>query len=796
MKLSKKWLNDYVEIDVPEREYAEKLTMSGSKVEGWEHTCGELSRVVVGRVLSVDKHPDADKLVVCKVDVGEAEPIQIVTAATNVTPGAAVPVALHKSVIHGGKTIEKGKLRGVVSEGMFCSVAELGVTTHDFPTAIEDGILIIDEDEYDAVPGTDIREALGLDDTVVEFEITSNRPDCLSVIGLARETAATFGLDITYPFLDAGEYAGDDVNKYISVDVRDADLCPRYTAAVVKDIKIAPSPRWMRERLRASGVRPINNIVDITNFVMLEYGQPMHAFDRSTLKEGRIVVRRAADGESITTLDGGEHKLDAATLVIADGERPVALAGVMGGENTEIRESTETVVFESANFSGAAVRIAAKKAGLRTDSSARFEKGLDSRNTLPALIRALQLVETLGAGTVVKGLIDVDNANYAPRRLKLDAGWINGFLGTDIPVERMRDILENIDFELDGDEIVVPSFRGDVECEADVAEEIARFYGYNNIGDTMMRGEASSHGYTDAEIFRKRLHTSAVSLGLFEIMTYSFISPKYYDKIRLPAESPLRNFMTISNPLGEDTSVMRTTMIPSALEVVARNCSRGVTAGKLYEEGTVYIPTEEGKLPDEKKRFTVTVFGEGTDFFAVKGMIETLLADIGVGAVKFAAKTDDPTFHPGRCAVITKGDEVLGTLGQIHPLTAQNWEISVPVFIADLDQELMRTLRKPITDYKRLPKYPAITRDLALVCDESVTAGALSDIITAAGGNILESVRLFDVYRGKGVADGKKSMAYSVVLRAADHTLTDAEAEAAVAKMLKKLEAAGATLRS
>ena len=796
MKLSKKWLNDYVEIDVPEREYSEKMTMSGSKVEGWEQTCSELSRVVVGRVLSIEKHPDADKLIVCKVDVGEAEPIQIVTAATNVTVGAAVPVALHKSTLHGGQRIEKGKLRGVESDGMFCSVAELGVTVHDFPTAIEDGILIIDEDEYEAVPGADIREALGLDDTVVEFEITSNRPDCLSVIGLARETAATFGLDITYPFLDAGEYAGSDVNNYISVEVRDADLCPRYSAAVVKDIKIAPSPRWMRERLRASGVRPINNIVDITNFVMLEYGQPMHAFDRSTLKEGRIVVRRAADGESITTLDGGEHPLDRDTLVIADGERPVALAGVMGGENTEIRDETATVVFESANFDGAAVRIAAKKAGLRTDSSARFEKGLDSRNTLPALVRALQLVETLGAGTVVKGIIDVDNANYAPRRLKLDADWINGFLGTDIPVGDMRDILSDIDFDIDGDEIIVPSFRGDVECEADVAEEIARFFGYNNIGDTMMKGEASAHGYTDAEIFRKRLHASAVSLGLFEIMTYSFISPKYYDKIRLPIDSPLRNCMKISNPLGEDTSVMRTTMIPSALEVVARNCSRGNFAGKLYEEGTVYIPTEEGKLPIEQKRFTVTVFGENAEFFAVKGMIEALLADIGVGAVKFAAKSDDPTFHPGRCAVITKGDAVIGSLGQIHPVTAQNWEITVPVFVADFDEELLRTLRKPITDYKRLPKYPAITRDLALVCDESVTAGELSDVITEAGGGILESVRLFDVYRGKGVENGKKSMAYNLVLRAADHTLTDAEAEAAVAKILRKLEAAGATLRS
>ena len=796
MKLSKKWLNDYVEIDVPDREYAERMTMSGSKVEAWEHTCEELNRVVIGKVLSVEKHPDADKLVVCKIDVGEAESVQIVTGATNVFPDCVVPVALHKSTIHGGTCIEKGKLRGVVSEGMLCSVAELGLTTHDFPGSIENGILIINEEEYDCVPGTDIKEALGLNDTVVEFEITSNRPDCMSVIGLARETAATFGADVTYPHLDADEYAGSDVNKYISVDVRAADLCPRYCAAVVTDIKIAPSPRWMRERLRASGVRPINNIVDRTNFVMLEYGQPMHAFDRSTLKDGKIVVRRAENGESITTLDGGEHPLDSDTLVIADGVRPVALAGVMGGENTEIRDTTAQVVFESANFAGASVRIAAKKAGLRTDSSARFEKGLDSRNTMPALVRALQLVETLGAGKVVKGIIDVDNANYRQRVLKLDAAWINRFLGTDIPEADMKEILSNIDFGIDGDNILVPSFRADVECAADVAEEIARFFGYNNIGDTMMKGEASANGYTDRELFRKRLHTAAVSLGLFEVMTYSFVSPKYFDKIRLPSDSPLRNCMTISNPLGEDTSVMRTTMIPSELEVVARNCSRGVTSGRLYEEGTVYIPTEEGKLPNENKCFTVTVFGDNADFFELKGTVETLLADIGVGAVRFTAVSDDPIYHPGRCAAIVKDGVRIGIMGQIHPLTASNWSIDVPVFVADMDFELLRTMRKPITDYKRLPKYPAITRDLALVCDESVTAGELVDIITAAGGSILESVKLFDVYRGKGVEDGKKSMAYNIVLRAADHTLKDNEAEDAVAKILRKLEAAGATLRS
>ncbi len=793
MKLSKKWLNDYVEIDVCPKEYAERLTMSGSKVEGYEEPYGEIDRVVVGKVLSTEKHPDADKLIVCQVDIGQEAPVQIVTGATNVFPDCIVPVALNKSTLHGGKKITSGKLRGVLSDGMLCSLGELGLSVHDFPDAIEDGILIISDE---VTLGQDIKEALGLNDTVVEFEITSNRPDCLSVIGLARETAATFGLSATYPHVDEAEYAGDDVNNYISVDLRDSDLCPRYTAAVVKDVKIAPSPRWMRERLRASGVRPINNIVDITNFVMLEYGQPMHAFDRATLEDGKIVIRRAAEGESITTLDGNDHPLDTNMLVIADGNRPVALAGVMGGENTEIRESTESVVFESANFNGASVRISAKKAGMRTDSSARFEKGLDSRNTMPALVRALQLVEALGAGTVVKGIIDVDKANYTERRLPLDTAWINRFLGTELSDEEMKDILTAIDFEIDGDEIIVPSFRADVESGADVAEEIARFYGYNKIGATMMRGEASSHGYTDAELFRKDLHTSAVSLGLFEILTYSFVSPKIFDKIRVPEDSPLRNCLKISNPLGEDTSVMRTVLVPSALEVVARNCSRGVKSGRLYEEGTVYIPNGEGELPDEKKRLTVTLFGEDTDFFELKGTVETLLSDIGVSGVKFTAEKNDPVYHPGRCALLTVGGESIGILGQIHPLTADNWDIDVPVYVADIDIDLVRTIRKPIIDYKRLPKYPAITRDLALVCDESVTAGELSDIITAAGGSLLESVKLFDIYRGKGVEEGKKSMAYSIVLRAADHTLTDTEAEAVTEKMLRKLEAAGATLRS
>lgn len=793
MKLSNKWLNDYVEINVSPKEYAERLTMSGSKVECYEEPYGEIDRVVVGKILSTEKHPDADKLTICQLDVGEEQPVQIVTGATNIAPGCIVPVALNKSTLHGGKKITSGKLRGVLSDGMLCSLGELGLSTHDFPDAIEDGILIISDE---VTIGQDIKEALGLNDTVIEFEITSNRPDCLSVIGLARETAATFGLSATYPHIDAEEYAGDDVNNYISVELRDADLCPRYTAAVVKDVKIAPSPRWMRERLRASGVRPINNIVDITNFVMLEYGQPMHAFDRSTLEDGKIVIRRAAEGENITTLDGNEHPLDTNMLVIADGNRPVALAGVMGGENTEIRESTESVVFESANFNGASVRISAKKAGMRTDSSARFEKGLDSRNTMPALVRALQLVEALGAGTVVKGIIDVDKANYTERRLPLDTAWINRFLGTELSDDEMKDILTAIDFEIDGDELIVPSFRADVESGADVAEEIARFYGYNKIGATMMRGEASSHGYTDAELFRKDLHESAVSLGLFEILTYSFVSPKIFDKIRLPADSEYRNCLKISNPLGEDTSVMRTVLIPSALEVVARNCSRGVKSGKLYEEGTVYMPKGEGELPDEKKRMTVTLFGEDADFFKLKGTVEALLSDVGVSGVKFAADKANPVFHPGRCAVMTVGGEVIGTLGQIHPLTSDNWDIDVPVYVADIDLDIVRVIRKPITDYKRLPKYPAITRDLALVCDESVTAGELSDIITAAGGSLLESVKLFDIYRGKGVEEGKKSMAYSIVLRASDHTLTDTEAEAVTDKMLRKLEAAGATLRS
>lgn len=793
MKLSNKWLNDYVQIDVDPREYAERMTMSGSKVEGYEEPYGEIDRVVVGKVISTEKHPDADKLIVCQIDVGQDAPLQIVTGATNVFPGCVVPVALDKSTLYGGKKITTGKLRGVLSQGMLCSLGELGLTVHDFPDAIEDGILIISDE---VTVGQDIKEALGLNDLVTEFEITSNRPDCLSVIGLARETAATFDLPAAYPHTDPLDYAGNDIDKYISVNVEAKDLCFRYSAAVVKNIRIAPSPRWLRERLRSSGVRPINNIVDITNFVMLEYGQPMHAFDYSTLKEGKIVVRRAKDNENITTLDSVEHKLDTSMLVIADGERPVALAGVMGGENTEIRDTTETVVFESANFDGASVRITAKKNGMRTDSSARFEKGLDSRNTMPALVRALQLVELLDAGDVVKGIIDIDNVDYSDRKLAFDSDWINRFLGTDISSADMEDILSAIDFDVKDGEITVPSWRADVEGAADVAEEIVRFYGYNKIGTTMMKGAASSHGYTDSELFRKKLHTSAVSLGLFEIMTYSFVSPKVFDKIRLPMDSEYRNCMKISNPLGEDTSVMRTTMVPSMLETVARNCSRGNVTGKIYEDGTVYIPNGDGELPNEEKRFSIATFGEEADFFELKGIVETLLYDVGVSDIKFTAKKDSPVYHPGRCATITKDEKIIGVIGQIHPLTASNWDIDVPVFVADLDQELIRSLRVRIVDYKKLPKYPAITRDLALVCDESTPAGELLDVIKNAGGNIVESVNLFDVYRGKGVEEGKKSMAYSIVLRSNDHTLMDSEAEDAVTKILRKLEAAGAKLRS
>ncbi len=790
MNLSMRWLSDFVDIDAKPHDFCEAITMSGSKVEGYTVEGSEISNVIVGKILSIEKHPDADKLVVCQVDVGSGEPIQIVTGATNLKVGDVVPVAMDNSTLPGGKKIHKGKLRGVVSNGMLCSLGELGLTVHDFPNAIEDGIMVIDED---VKLGQDIREALGLNDTCVEFEITSNRPDCFSIIGLAREAAATYNLPLKLhtPVVKGTD---GDVNDLLQVEVKNPELCMRYIARMVKNVKIEPSPRWMRERLRACGVRPINNIVDITNYVMLEYGQPMHAFDYKYVNGHKITVRTAKNGEKITTLDDVERNLDESMLVIADEKGPVAVAGVMGGEFSSIMDDTDTIVFESACFNGPSVRLTSKKLGLRTESSGRYEKGLDPNNTKPAVDRACELIEMLGAGEVIGGYVDVDNSDKAQRRIKLDVDWTNRFLGIDIPREQMVDYLERVGCVMEDDDIIVPSFRPDLEHKADISEEIARFYGYDKIPVTAIRGTAQGH-LTEQQKFERTVSNTLLSQGLYEIMTYSFISPKYYDKIRLPEDSPLRKCVTIQNPLGEDTSVMRTTTLPSMLEILAKNYNNRNESAALFELSPEYIPTEN-PLPDENVQVTLGMYGEQYDFYSLKGVVEALLDVLGIADYDVSAVSDNPTFHPGRCACISKDGRDIGTIGEIHPLVLQNYGINTKVYAAKLDASALFDLRCVSKEYKPLPKYPATARDIAVLCDDALPVLDMKKAIQKAAGPILERVSLFDVYRGQQVPDGKKSVAWSLSFRAPDRTLTDEETDGAMKKVLKALDEMGAVLRS
>lgn len=791
MNLSMRWLSEYVDITTSPREFTESMTMSGSKVEGYETEGEEIRNVVVGRVLSVTQHPDADKLVVCSVDVGSGEPVQIVTGATNVTQGAVVPVALDGSTLPGGVKIKKGKLRGVESCGMLCSLSELSLTVNDFPYAIEDGIFLLEED---CTVGQDIREAIGLNDVKVEFEITSNRPDCLSVIGLAREAAVTFGKELRL-HTPAVKQSGGDINAMLSVTIENTALCPRYSARVVKNVRIAPSPRWMRERLRASGVRPINNLVDITNYVMLEYGQPMHAFDHRYVADGQIVVRNAKPGETITTLDGVERTLSPEMLVIADSEKPVAVAGVMGGEYSGIMDDTDTVVFESAVFHGASVRTTSKKLGMRTEASGRFEKGLDPANTLPALERACELVELLGVGDVVNGLIDADYSDKTPRTVTLEPEWINRFIGIDLPETEMVRILTSLGFGCDGRTITIPSFRADVGHKADIAEEIARIYGYNNIPATALRGMADG-ALTPEQQFNRTISEVMRACGCDQVQTYSFISPKYYDKIRLPADSILRDSVTIRNPLGEETSVMRTTMLPSILEVLARNYNNRNPEAMLFETGTIYVKNADPeKLPHESGVLGIGLYGPDADYYTLKGIVEALMNTICAEA-DYAAVTDAPTFHPGRCAEILLNGLRAGTMGEIHPLVAENYGIGTRCYVASVDVDALFAARTAEKSYKPLPKYPAVTRDIALICDEELPVLTLEKAIRNAAGKLLESVALFDVYRGKQLGENKKSLAFSLVLRSAEGTLTDEQADAAMKRILKAVEALGAQRRA
>lgn len=797
MNLSMKWLSDYVTLDTTVKDFCAAMTMSGSKVEVATEEGSEIKNVVVGKLLSVVPHENSDHLVVCQVDVGQEQPIQIVTGAPNVKAGDIVPVALCGAELPNGVKIKKGKLRGVESNGMLCSLGELGLTVHDFPYAIADGIFLIQED---CQIGQDIHEAIGLNDTSVEFEITSNRPDCLSVTGLAREAAATYHVPLN---LKKPTFQGIDGNiqDALQVEIQNKEKCPRYAAGIVKNVKIAPSPRWMRERLRASGVRPINNLVDITNYVMLEYGQPMHAFDLRYVKDGKIVVRNAAEGETITTLDSVTRTLSPEMLVIADAEKPIAVAGVMGGEYSGIMEDTNTVVFESAYFEPVQVRRTAKKLGMRTDASARYEKGLDPEGCLRTLERAFELVELLGAGEPVRTHIDLDYNEKQRNRIPFDPAWINKFLGTDISREEMCDTMKMLEIEVDGDTCISPSFRIDLERPADIAEEVARIYGYNNIPSTVIKGVANA-SLTPKQKFRRTLENATVAVGCYGILTYSFISPKYFDKIALPADSSLRKTVVISNPLGEDTSVMRTTTLPSMLETLSLNYKNRNAAVALYEIGKEYLPTAPDKLPEEPDRLTIGMYGDDADFFTLKGMVETILETAGLHDCTYkACGTDSPfgetcALHPGRSAVIYAGETPIGYLGEVHPTVQKNYEIGTRTYVAKLLIDEMQPLAQTEITYQPLPKFPAITRDLSLVCADKVPVGDLQAAMKNAVGNILEQITLFDVYKGEQIAAGMKSVSFSIRMRSHEGTLTDEQADAAMKRVLKALKEHGATLRA
>ena len=787
MKLNRKWLHEeFVDLShVSDREYVEKLTVFGQKVETWERMDSEIKNVVVGKVVSIVRHENSDHMWVCMIDVGGEEPLQIVTGAQNVHEGDLVPVAKHNSYLPGGVHITKGKLRGVASNGMLCGLEELGLTLNDFPNAILDGIWILNDEPCKV--GDDINLVIGNDDTIVDFEITNNRPDCYSIIGLARESAAAFGMQMRHhePVVN-GSDAGS-MYEMLDVEVPATELCNRYTSRMVKNVKIAPSPKWLRQRLRANGVRPINNIVDITNYVMLEYGQPMHAFDYRYVGSGKIVVREAEEGETLTTLDGNVRNLKPGMLVIADENKPIGLAGIMGGENSEILDDTTTVVFESANFNGTSIRQTALALGMRTESSGKFEKNLDPMMTLPAVQRACELVELLGAGDVMDGTIDIINYVPQPHTVALEPEKINRLLGTDISKEDMVKYLNLLEIEVEGDNILVPSFRPDLNLMADIAEEVGRSYGYNEIKTTAFK-TSTTGGYSPYMMAESKAGQLSRSLGYSEIITYSFVSPTIFDQIRLGADSPLRNTLKIQNPLGEDTSIMRTIAVPSMLDILSRNNAYHNKTAKLYELAKIYLPVEGQVLPEEPKMLVLGTYGAGESFFTLKGELEAIFAGLRMPKASYTAVKDNPTYHPGRCALVTMNGVELGYMGQIHPLVAKNYGLDCEVYCAELNFNKMFELQLPEPTYVPLPKYPSVSRDLSLICDEAVTVAQIEDVITAAAGKLLRGVKLFDIYRGTGVPEGKKSMAFSLELRADDRTLTDVDSQNVVDKVLTALK--------
>ncbi len=795
MDISLNWLKEYAPFDCDIKTFAEEMTMSGSKVEVYSTEKDKIRNVVVGKVLTLEKHPNADKLTICGIDIG-TEVITIVTGAKNLTVGDLVPVALDNSLLPNGKEIHAGELRGVMSNGMLCSLGELGFTTHDFPNAIEDGIMVLDE-EWPL--GTPIEKALGMEDYMVEFEITPNRPDCLSILGLAREASATFGVPFNEPHPQMPQGEGD-INDYLSVKISDTQHCMRYSAAMIKNVRVKPSPKWLRERLRVCGVRPINNIVDITNYVMLLYGHPMHAFDHKYVKGNLIDVRLAKPGEEIMTLDGVQRKLNENMLVISDEKEPIAIAGVMGGEYSGVYEDTNMVVFESACFDGPKVRYASRQLGLRTEASGKYEKGLNPDNCQPALAMAMQLVKELDAGDIIGGVIDVYPTPRHERKVTLDADRINKILGTEIPKEDMIKTLTTLGFKVENDVVTVSTHRYDIAKDEvtqynDLAEEIARMYGYNKLPSTIMKGAATAR-LTPRQHFTKNVISYLLGLGFYEIETFSFYSPKNFDLLNIPADSDLRNPVVISNPLGEDTSVMRTTAVASMMNVVQRNYNSRIDSVCLFENATEYrvIPGEE--LPHEIEKFVMACYGSGKDFFFLKGALEKVLWALNVEDVKFVRNRDNATYHPGRCADVVVNGEVIATIGELHPTVLENYGIKAKVCICDINGDVLFNHIGSERQYKALAKFPAMTRDFAFVCDKSVSNGEIIDIIKASCGEYLESVKLFDVYTGDRLERGKKSLAYSLVLRDKNATLTDAVADKCTSDILSNLEKIGVFLRT
>ena len=804
MKTSLSWIKEYVpDLDVQPQEYMDAMTLSGSKAEGYEKLDADLDKIVIGQIVKIEPHPDADKLVICQVDIG-TETIQIVTGAPNVFEGAKVPVVLDGGRVAGGHDgsrteggikIKKGKLRGIPSNGMMCSIEELGSSRDYYPAAPENGLYIMPED---AVVGESAIKALGLDDVVVEYEITSNRVDCFSVLGIAREAAATFGKEFVPPVVtETGN--SEDVNDYIKVSIEDTDLCSRYCARVVKNIKIAPSPEWMQHRLAAHGIRPINNIVDITNYVMEEYGQPMHAYDMDTIANNEIIVRRAKKDEPFVTLDGQERTLDESILMICDGEKPVGLAGIMGGENSMITDNVSTMLFEAACFDGTNIRLSSKKVGLRTDASAKFEKGLDPNNAIDAINRACQLIEELGAGEVVGGVVDVYPNVKTGRRIKLDAAWINKLLGTDISEETMIGYLKKIDLGFDEEtkEVIVPSWRQDLERDADIAEEVARFFGYANIPTTLPKGEATTGKLSFKLRVEEVVREVAQFCGFSQGMCYSFESPKVFDKLLISEDSKMRQAVVISNPLGEDFSIMRTTSLNGMLTSLSTNFNRRNKDVRLYELGNIYLPKQipVTELPEERMQLTLGMYGDG-DFFTMKGVVEEILDNTELNLkAEYDPNAGLPFLHPGRQANIVYDGTVIGYLGEVHPTVAANYSIKERVYVAVLDMNEITARASFDKKYEGIAKYPAVSRDLSMVVPKSILAGDIEKVFDQRGGHILESYKLFDVYEGAQIKHGYKSLAYTLSFRAKDRTLEEADITKVMTKIMNGLADLGIDLR-